>query len=915
MPNLTREIRALLALPLVLTVACFPGGVTDATKNAGSVAANSSPAQNAPVASVASPAPSVIVKNNGGHPVQGVPVTFAVVSGGGSVTGATVETDANGIARVGSWTYGTVVGSNKLNATIGNLAPVSFVVSTKPAAASQLSKVNDGQSAEIGKALPQPVAVVVKDAYGNVVSGVTVSFTTASGSVSPASAQTDANGRAQTTWTMGTTPGAAALNAAIANLPAVAFAATATPAQPSSLTKGAGDAQSGTVGTALANPVTVTVKDTYGNAVSGATVQFAASGNGSANPASAMTDASGQASTQWTLPKTAGSATLSATLGSLPAVSFSATARPGAADTLSIAAAYPSRDTVNTAVGDSVSVRLVDGYGNAISNAAIAFSGGGTVSPSSAATNAAGVARAKWVLPKTAGAASLVASIGNLSVTFNVTAVPGPAANIARVGSSQTGTVGQVLPDPLQVTVTDAYGNAISDATVNFSSSGDGVATPASATTNASGQASTQWKLPTTSGNALLGASVQNISTTFGATANPDVPALIMKGMQAGDNQTGSGGSTLPQPLVVAVRDQYNNAINNADVNFTTDGGSVSPSATKTNAAGDASTSWTLPNVAGTYSVTVTSGNAPAVVFHATATVVNNDPCAVKGALTIGGSVTGDLSTSQCALSVQKKIDLWSLDVNGSTPLEIRLVADDARLDPELMMYRGQFSGLTDVIAENDDNFYYDGSTNSGIRILGGTGQFLVGATHLSQFVGGYHLSAQSWDGQMSDCGIFHAVSGTNTSQVLANTDCARDTRWADRVLIYLHAGETMTVAMTSSDFDTKVEVENGSGLVASDDNGGGGTNARLVYTAPASDMYFVYLTSGHDNSGGAYNLTIDVSAPAGSSPMLSGTRTTSRTATRSRTVSRTALPAAGTTSRQMVDNFLRGVKTKAPQR
>ncbi|NUS97291.1 MAG: hypothetical protein HOQ11_07780, partial [Gemmatimonadaceae bacterium] len=329
MPNLTSQSRALLALPLVLTLACFPGGVTDATKTASAVTVSAAPAPEAQVASAASPRPAVIVKNNGGHPVQGVPVTFAVVSGGGAVTGATVETDKDGIATVGGWTYGPLVGSNVLSASVGSVTPVTFNVTTKPAAASQVSKVNDGQAAEIGKQLPQPVAVVVKDAYGNLVPAVTVSFSTTSGSVSPASAQTDANGRAQTTWTLGTTPGAAALSAVIANLPAVAFAATATPAQPASLTKG-NDGQSGTVGTALANPVLVTVKDSYGNPVSGATVQFAAVGGGSVNPASPITDASGQASTQWTLPTAAGSAALSATVGSLPALSFTATARPGA---------------------------------------------------------------------------------------------------------------------------------------------------------------------------------------------------------------------------------------------------------------------------------------------------------------------------------------------------------------------------------------------------------------------------------------------------------------------------------------------------------------------------------------------------------------------------------------------------------
>lgn len=71
---------------------------------------------------VASP-PSVIVKNetnNNTVVVSGVSVTFAVVSGGGSVTGSPATTDSNGVATVGSWTLGTTAGPNTLTATSGS---------------------------------------------------------------------------------------------------------------------------------------------------------------------------------------------------------------------------------------------------------------------------------------------------------------------------------------------------------------------------------------------------------------------------------------------------------------------------------------------------------------------------------------------------------------------------------------------------------------------------------------------------------------------------------------------------------------------------------------------------------------------------------------------------------------------------
>lgn len=71
--------------------------------------------------------PAVRVTNSAGEPMAGVAVTFVVTRGGGSVSGAAQTTDAQGIARVGSWTLGAA-GRNSLEARAGSLAgsPVVF---------------------------------------------------------------------------------------------------------------------------------------------------------------------------------------------------------------------------------------------------------------------------------------------------------------------------------------------------------------------------------------------------------------------------------------------------------------------------------------------------------------------------------------------------------------------------------------------------------------------------------------------------------------------------------------------------------------------------------------------------------------------------------------------------------------------
>ena len=78
-------------------------------------------------AAVAIP-PSVLITDANGNPVSGTSVTFAVASGGGSVTGATATSNGSGIATVGSWTLGPSIGANTLTATHAGLSgsPVTF---------------------------------------------------------------------------------------------------------------------------------------------------------------------------------------------------------------------------------------------------------------------------------------------------------------------------------------------------------------------------------------------------------------------------------------------------------------------------------------------------------------------------------------------------------------------------------------------------------------------------------------------------------------------------------------------------------------------------------------------------------------------------------------------------------------------
>jgi len=77
--------------------------------------------------------PAVVVRDGNNQPVTGFNVTFAVETGGGSVTGATATTNASGVATVGNWTLGSSAGTNTLTATATGAtgSPVRFTATAR----------------------------------------------------------------------------------------------------------------------------------------------------------------------------------------------------------------------------------------------------------------------------------------------------------------------------------------------------------------------------------------------------------------------------------------------------------------------------------------------------------------------------------------------------------------------------------------------------------------------------------------------------------------------------------------------------------------------------------------------------------------------------------------------------------------
>jgi adhesin/invasin len=160
----------------------------------------------------------------------------------------------------------------------------------------------------------------------------------------------------------------------------------------------------GTVGAALADPVSVRITDQYGQPVAGAVVAWSVeSGNGTLASPSSLTNADGVATVNWTLGTTAGPQRLRAAVSDDAAVTIAVDVAASSPRTLSVFAGN-GQTIARGGTSELLAVVVRDQYGNPVGNVPISWSTtGGTLSDRSTVTASNGLAFASLVTP--AGAA------------------------------------------------------------------------------------------------------------------------------------------------------------------------------------------------------------------------------------------------------------------------------------------------------------------------------------------------------------------------------------------------------------------------------------------------------------------------------------------------------------------------------
>ena len=186
----------------------------------------------------------VSVLDQHGSPFAGAAITFSVTTGAGmlsaitdtnpcTITASTASTtttaDANGQAAT-RLTLGSQPGTNTVAATVEGLEPVTFTATAAaPATPHRLTTIcGQRQEGTAGAPLAKPLVVSVSDEEGAAIAGVVVSFavTAGGGTLSAATAPTDANGQAATRLTLGSEPGANTVAATVEGIEPVTFSAT-----------------------------------------------------------------------------------------------------------------------------------------------------------------------------------------------------------------------------------------------------------------------------------------------------------------------------------------------------------------------------------------------------------------------------------------------------------------------------------------------------------------------------------------------------------------------------------------------------------------------------------------------------------------------------------------------------------------
>ena len=235
---------------------------------------------------------------------EGVPVTFTVTSGGGTLSAASVTTDSNGRAE-STLTLGSDAGTNTVEVAV-TAVQEKQTFSAEGVSMPKTIQIISGNNQQglPGASLANPFVVEVHDQSDNPLPDVEVAFTVTSGggTLSAASVTTDSNGRAESTLTLGPEAGTNTVTVSVTGIQEQQTFTAEGVRIPKAFWIITGDKQQGLIGEPLSGPIIVEVRDQAGAPMPDVEVTFSvSSGGGTLSATSAVTDNDGRTESILTL--------------------------------------------------------------------------------------------------------------------------------------------------------------------------------------------------------------------------------------------------------------------------------------------------------------------------------------------------------------------------------------------------------------------------------------------------------------------------------------------------------------------------------------------------------------------------------------------------------------------------------------
>jgi adhesin/invasin len=210
-------------------------------------------------------------------------------------------------------------------------------------------------------------------------------------------------------------------------------------------------------------------------------------------------------------------------------------------------------------------------------------------------------------LAQHAAAATLLGAVLLAGCSNAIDQGPGGPTKITSTGATDlSGVVGTDI-GPYVFVVTDADGNVVPNVKVDFTITGAGTLNTTTATTDNGGSVIATAKFGHTVGTMTVTATAVGVATPASVSSTSVADAPTQLSVLSGNNQSAASGTRLDVALGAIVTDQYGNPVNNIEVVWTAESGTLGSQNGRTDMAGRQTTSYTLPSKPGVNDITAST--------------------------------------------------------------------------------------------------------------------------------------------------------------------------------------------------------------------------------------------------------------------------------------------------------------------